>query len=327
MKLSIIIPVYNVENYIEDCLDSVYDGNLENFEVLCIDDRGDDKSIHLIKEYIRKKNIKNLTIIEHEENKGLSEARNTGINLAIGQYICFLDSDDMLNSKNLCKLLDEAIKNNLDIIEGRMKEVSETSINITTGMEELTRDSTEILDGDNYFSYMCKKSEYFPMACCRIYKLEYLKGKYKFEPNLKFEDEEFSPRVIIDSQRIKYLDLFFYIYRRRDNSITTNIVKDNKWVYSYFKIIDKLTQYAETIKDKKSYSFLKERIANFTLSLLKNPIEYGSSKENLGEIIEIVKCKKIYKIPANSKNILIKVQGYIMKYPKVFINLYKMKGR
>ena len=326
MKLSIIIPVYNVEKYIKDCLDSVYDGNLEDFEVLCIDDKGKDRSIDIIKAYIKEHEINNLTIIEHETNKGLSEARNTGINFAVGEYICFLDSDDMINTKNLNLLVDEAIAKNLDIIEGKLEEITETNIKISSGTDKSAIENTEIMDGDTYFASMYEKSEYFPMACCRIYKLEYIKQpQYKFVPNLQFEDEVFSPKVIINSNRIKYSNLSFYIYRRRDDSITTNISKSNKWVESYLKIIDILSNFSNKIVNKKSYIFLKNRIENLTLSILKNPIKYQSSKENLEQIVKLVKKDKLYKIPIKSKNILIKIQGYIMKYPNIFIILYKTR--
>ncbi len=323
MKLSIIVPVYNVEKYITECLDSIYDGNLNDFEVICVDDRGNDKSIEFIEKYTNEKEIKNLKIIKHDKNKGLSESRNTGINVASGKYICFLDSDDMIVAESLNKLVNEAIKDDLDIIEGNLKEIFETDINIETGANKIKRNSTEVLDGDTYFYSMCQNKEFIPMAWCKIYKLEYLKKQELFMPNLKFEDEEFSPRVIINAQKVKYYDIVFYIYRRRDNSITTNIIKSNDWVESYLIIIDKLTNFAETIKDKKSYECLKNRISNFALSLLKNPVAYGSSKENLEEIINIVKKNKIYKIPSKSKNIKIKIQGYIMKYPNIFIKLYK----
>lgn len=326
MKLSIIIPVYNVEKYIEDCLKSVYDGNLEDFEVICIDDKGKDESINIVKDYIKKNNISNLTIIEHEKNKGLSEARNTGINHALGKYVCFLDSDDMVNTNNLKLLVEEAIKEDLDIIEGKLEEISETNIKITSGTERNVIQSTNVMDGDTYFATMYEKSLYFPMAWCRIYKLEYIKNSdYRFVPNLQFEDEVFSPKVIINSNRIKYSNLPFYIYRRRDGSITTNIAKSNKWLESYLKIIDNLSDFSKKIINTKSYTFLKSRIENLALSILKNPIKYKSSKENLEEIINIVKKDKLYKIPQKSNNVLIRIQGYIMKYPKIFIILYKMR--
>ena len=119
MKLSIIIPVYNVEKYIIDCLDSIYqsEADLNQVEVLCIDDKGNDNSIKLIKEYVKSNKISNLTILYHQQNKGLSEARNTGISQATGKYICFLDSDDMIEMSKLEKMVDKAIAQDLDILE------------------------------------------------------------------------------------------------------------------------------------------------------------------------------------------------------------------
>lgn len=325
MKLSIIIPVYNVEKYITECLDSIYqsDADLSQIEVLCIDDRGTDNSIEIIKGYVADNHIENLTILYHDKNKGLSEARNTGINQANGKYICFLDSDDMIEMSNLEEMVDKAIEQDLDILEGNMKEISETSIVIHSGGGICERENTQVLNGDEYFAKCSNKEIYIPMAWSRIYKTEYLKGKFAFRPGLKFEDEEFSPRVIINADRVQYYDTAFYIYRRRDDSITTNMAKNNKWIESYLEIIESLSTFSELIKGKKSYGYLKDRIANLSLSILKNPIAYGASEENLAEIIKLIKEKKIYKIPQKSKDISIKIQGNLMKYPKLFIQIYK----
>lgn len=325
MNLSIIIPVYNVEKYIADCLDSIYksSANLNQVEVLCIDDKGNDNSIEIIKDYRKHNEITNLTILYHDKNKGLSEARNTGISQASGKYICFLDSDDMLEMSQLEEMVNKAIEQDLDILEGNMREVSETKVNIQSGVESISRTTTEVLTGDEYFYTSAKKGIYFPMACSRIYKTEYLKGKFTFRPGLKFEDEEFSPRAIISANRVQYYDRIFYIYRRRDDSITTNMTKNNNWVNSYLEIIGSLTEFSQTITNKESYELLKDRIANLTLSILKNPIAYGASNENLIEIIKLVKEKKLYKIPQKSKNKQIKFQGYFMQYPKIFIKIYK----
>ena len=327
MKVSIIIPVYNVENYIMDCLNSLYDGNLCDFEVICVDDRGKDKSISIIKKYVKENKITNLTIIKHDKNKGLSEARNTGIKIAKGEYIVFVDSDDMVNAKNLNDIIDYAKTNNLDVVEGEIEEIYETDLNIKSKESKKNRENTIILNGDEYFSECCKKAEYIPMVWCRAYKTDYIKGNYFFIPNLKFEDEEFSPRVIINAKKIQYLNKEIYIYRRRDDSITTAMIKDLNWIDHYIIIINNLLKYLETISNKISYFALNDRIANLTLSLLKNPIAYNATEENLNHIINIVKEKKLYKIPLKSKNILIKVQGFLMKYPRLFVRLYNMRVR
>lgn len=141
MELSIIIPVYNVKEYIKECLDSIYQSDVElnKVEVLCIDDKGNDNSIEIVKEYIEEHHIGNLKIITHSQNKGLSEARNTGMKQALGKYICFLDSDDMLVMSNLNSMLEQAIKFDLDILEGNFKEVIETETNICLGEKKVRK--------------------------------------------------------------------------------------------------------------------------------------------------------------------------------------------
>ena len=325
MRLSIIVPIYNVEQYIEECLDSIYNQDLINFEVLCIDDKGKDKSIQKVQEYIKKNNITNLQIIKHSTNKGLSEARNTGINNAKGKYVCFLDSDDKLEKGGIGQLLKVAEENNLDIVEGKVTEVFETKCNIELGTNNPDRKNSEIVNGDEYFSHTIKNNEYLTIACCRLFKRELLKNKVYFMSGIKFEDEEFSPRAVIPVNRIQYLNVPFYIYRRRDNSITTNMFMDDKWYTSYIKIINSLEIYSEQIKDKKSYIYLKNRIGQLALSILKNPIAYGASQEQIEKIVIEVKNKKIYRIPMKSKSIFIKIQGFFMMFPKLFIYLYGKK--
>lgn len=326
MKLSIIVPIYNVEEYILDCLNSLYDGNLKNFEIICVDDRGKDKSISIVKKFIKENKITNLTIIKHEKNKGLSEARNTGINIAKGKYISFVDSDDMINSTNLNNLVDYAILNDLDVAEGEIEEIYETDLDIKSKEKDTFRKTTPILNGDNYFSLCCKKSQYIPMVWCRIYKTKYLQNNYYFVPGLKFEDEEFSPRVIINAKKVQYLNTPIYIYRRRDNSITTNMFNDDSWYNTYMHIINNLEEFSTKIKNKKSYKYLKNRVAQIALSILKNPIAYGASEEQINNIIEKSKENKLYKRPLKCKNLFIKIQGLIMKYPKLFIKLYSYRG-
>ena len=327
MRLSIIVPVYNVEKYIEECLESIYKQNITDFEVICIDDKGKDNSILKIKEFVNKNNIKNLKIIEHLQNKGLSEARNTGIDNAEGKYICFLDSDDKLEIGGLEKLIEQAEKNDLDIVEGKIIEVFETKCNIELGTNITNRKTSPIMNGDEYFEKAIKNNEYLPIACCRIFKTDFLKNKIYFMPNIKFEDEEFSPRAIIKANRVQYLNVPFYIYRRRDNSITTNMFNDDKWYKSYMKIIESLEKFSDEIKDKKSYTCLINRIGQIALSILKNPIAYGANQEQINKIVKEVKSKKIYKIPLKSKNYFIKMQGLFMMYPKIFIKLYSKRGK
>lgn len=127
LKVSVIIPVYNVEEYIKPCINSLLEQNYNHLECLFINDRSTDKSQSIIDEFLEKYNGKIIfRTIFHKENKGLSAARNTGIMNAQGDYILFLDSDDMLLPNALENLIGVAKKFNLpDLVVGDIFSESE----------------------------------------------------------------------------------------------------------------------------------------------------------------------------------------------------------
>ena len=111
MKLSLIIPVYNVEKYLEECLDSVIMQIIVDMEIILIDDGSKDNSGKICDKYAEKYNF---IKVVHKKNEGVSVARNTGIKMAQGNYIFFLDSDDML-APNILKKIEEDVKSELDL--------------------------------------------------------------------------------------------------------------------------------------------------------------------------------------------------------------------
>lgn len=114
--VSIVVPVYNVESYIEECLQSVCSQTYENLEIICVDDVGNDRSMDVVRSFaVKDCRIK---IIEHDKNKGLAEARNTGLEHVSGDYVFFLDSDDWLVDDAIEKLLSSAMTNNADVVVG-----------------------------------------------------------------------------------------------------------------------------------------------------------------------------------------------------------------
>lgn len=115
-KISIIIPIYNVEKYIEECLQSVLMQDYDNLEIILIDDDSKDQSINICKNVLIASNHK-IKFIKHTKNCGLSVARNTGINSANGDYLIFIDSDDyLIGERAISKLLAKAIKTNADVV-------------------------------------------------------------------------------------------------------------------------------------------------------------------------------------------------------------------
>lgn len=120
--ISVIVPVYNSELYIERCIKSIVTQSYSNLEIILVDDGSKDNSLHICKEYCE---IDSRIIVLHQENKGVSAARNIGLNAATGQYITFVDSDDELYGDAIKKLLDNALLYNADISSGRKCTVNE----------------------------------------------------------------------------------------------------------------------------------------------------------------------------------------------------------
>ena len=121
--VSIVVPVYNVESYIEECLQSVCSQTYENLEIICVDDVGNDRSMDVVRSFaVKDCRIK---IIEHDKNKGLAEARNTGLEHVSGDYVFFLDSDDWLVDDAIEKLLSSAMTNNADVVVGQLSAFSD----------------------------------------------------------------------------------------------------------------------------------------------------------------------------------------------------------
>ena len=121
VKVSVVIPVYNVEGYLEECLDSVINQTLEDIEIICINDGSTDNSLEILEEYAKKDNrIK----ILNQENQGISATRNNGLKICKGKYICFLDSDDYLELNALMETYDISEKYSLDICSGKERSLS-----------------------------------------------------------------------------------------------------------------------------------------------------------------------------------------------------------
>ena len=113
IKTSVVIPVYNVEPYIDKCLNSVFGQNQQEIEIIIVDDGSTDGSMDLVREYMKEKH--NIKIIQ-QENRGLGAARNTGLKNAIGKYIYFLDSDDLISPDTLETCFQCAEKDNLQVV-------------------------------------------------------------------------------------------------------------------------------------------------------------------------------------------------------------------
>ena len=234
-KVTVIIPVYNVAAYIEDSLLSAFNQTYDNIEYLIIDDCGTDNSISIaediIKSHKRKDNIK---IIRHECNKGLSAARNTGIENAAGDYVYFMDSDDEITSDCIEKLCNAAAKQNSDIVFGNIRLVGADSIHIKN-LQEKTITGKEILKD-------FLKRKYNIAAVNKLYKKSFLDSNcIKFVQGILHEDFLFSFQCCKNADVINIMPEYTYLYKVRNNSISQSKVSlkrinDLSFIIDTFKL-------------------------------------------------------------------------------------------
>ncbi len=323
MEVSIIVPIYNVEKYIIECLDSVLKQGLKDFEILCIDDCGSDASIKKVEQYIRQNKMQDtIKIVKHEMNKGLSSARNTGIEWARGEYCYFLDGDDLLKPDALSAMYSIAQSDNLDILEGSFEEFYETDYNIKTGTKFNVM-STEVMAGTDFLAWGLKVKEYIPMACAKLYKTKLLKESSGFMPGLISEDEEFTPRIYLRASRVSRCNICSYLYRRRDGSITTSY-NNKKWIDSYIIIAKQLKKMLENQDiNRETEKYILQRRAQIILSLLKNIAAYNVETKISDYAIEKIKQEKLRLIPIFSPFFKEKVEGILFICPRFYMFLYR----
>ena len=122
IKISVIVPIYNVETYVKDCLESIINQPFKDIEIICIDDCSTDNSMVVVESFAKKDS--RIKILKHKENRGQSAARNTGMEIASGKYIAFIDSDDTIERDYFINLYEAAEKSGADVTECGYKMVS-----------------------------------------------------------------------------------------------------------------------------------------------------------------------------------------------------------
>lgn len=242
-KVSIIVPVYNVEKYIDKCLNSLVNQTLKEIEIIVVNDGSPDNSQKIIDKYVKKYPNKIKSYIK--KNGGQGSARNYGLKKANGEYIGYVDSDDFVNKRMYEKMYDIAVSKNADIV--------------------ITRDSKITEDGkisDNYFfdKIVDKKTNAFfgnMGVCNKIYKKELLlKNNLEFKENVWYEDVAFTIKAIISANKIDYcIDESLYYYLSREGSTMNNSnVKRNLEILEAF---DDILSYIKHNKKEEYFSIIE----------------------------------------------------------------------
>ncbi len=224
-KVSVIIPVYNVEKYIEKCLDSVCNQSLKDIEIICVNDGSRDKSMETVK---RKAKEDNRIVILEKENGGLSSARNAGLDIARGEYVLFLDSDDTLVLHALEYLYNKASKNGLDnIFFGATTVYENFKVKLANYRKyswyyERKGNYPEVLTGAEMLCALINNKEYRMSACLQMPRRQFLIEKgFRFYEDILHEDNLFTLQVLLAADRVMVDTGKLYNRLMRSGSIMT----------------------------------------------------------------------------------------------------------
>lgn len=298
-KLSIIVPVYSTEQYIHQCLDSLIKQTYKNIEIICVDDCSPDNSASIIKNMAEQDN--RIKYIKHSENKSQGGARNTGINIATGKYVTFVDSDDYLQDyKCYENAINKLEKYNADIsIFSYVKEYCKKQVKYPfskgiTGFHKI--------NNNNFTKVLCTPWN-------KIFKLDDIKKhNLLFPEKIKFEDEAFWYKYVAAVEPVAYIEnRYSYVYRIHSGSTMAN---NNQYIYDYLDITLDIIDYLKSINKNDYYQ-------TSLLNLLYTPAssdEIINLSEDKRKIIADKFNKCISYVSGNSNDINERVGARVYAY-------------
>lgn len=262
MKVSVIIPVYNVEPYVAECLESVQRQTLRDIEILCINDASTDGSFEIVRKLAAED--QRIQCYENSRNLGLASTRNCGLELARGQYVYFLDSDDMIRPETLAQLYRKAVEDELDAVVFSSRFIYESE----ELKEKFSKDRSGfghvypgILTGKELFMRWMETWEWMPSQPRYFYDRSFLENNWiRFPDGMLHEDESFAFDVLMKARRMRILDEAWFIRRFRKDSIMSS-VPTMKNVESCLEILQQAGEYPAEDEDlKKAVRFYMHKI-------------------------------------------------------------------
>jgi glycosyltransferase involved in cell wall biosynthesis len=228
-KVTVIVPICNVERYIKKCLVSIMNQSLSDIEILCVDDCSTDLSVEIVKSLeVRDPRIR---LVQHQSNLGAGGARNTGIRLATAPYIASVDSDDYVSSTMMENLYNAAVEGEHDIIVCGLSAVDEHG-NDTLDTYLPRRELIDLWQAPRNIFTLTNNS-----FCNKLWRKSlFLQNKIFFPNYLYYSDLATTPRVLLKARTIYFIDEAYYKYCRRSGSITST--NSAKHVLDYLRVFD-----------------------------------------------------------------------------------------
>lgn len=316
-KISVIVPIYNVEKYLKQCLDSVLNQSLKEIEIILVDDGSTDKSKEIISDYENKcPNVISIRL----QNKGVSVARNIGLKKATGKYVLYLDSDDFLEDECLDILYKTAEREKSNIIIFAHKEIYDTGISHKVSVINIEVDDKKVYSGIEVAD-MVLNCKFLGAAWNKLFNRECLiKNNFMFEPDRYVQDWYPIFIEISKADRISFINKPLYNYRIRENSITTK--KTIKSIEDYSHAASQIIEYSQKHKlDSQSILIFKAITFNTIINRYYN---YNLNIKNTNKMYSEIKRIVHYKHNLNNVEILkLKGLAFRTKLNILFWNIKK----
>ncbi|MCW3161018.1 glycosyltransferase family 2 protein [Chryseobacterium oryctis] len=302
-KVSIIVPVYNVENYLAKCLDSLVNQTYQNIEILVVNDGSKDNSEVIIQEYAQKYPEKIKAF--NKENGGLSDARNFGIDRTTGDFIGFVDSDDYVTPTMFEEMLNLAEKHEAKMVICNIQKVDQNE-NVTQKLTQIPNMPEKIILEKNFSVF----SDLSYFACNKLFKKELFNEK-RFKKGAHFEDIQLIPQLLLECEVVAQTQNFHYQYLERTDSITKthterglDILKAVEDVEVFFE----KSRYSNKRKELKNFQIF-EGVYSFLayLAFVKDEKTFYDMSNKLGLFVDKrnIKTKDILKYCRFDKNYLL----------------------
>lgn len=320
---SIIIPIYNIDSYLRECIESVLTQDFKNFEIILVNDGSTDKSLQICQEYqLKDSRVKLIDKV----NEGLAETRNKGIDISQGEYLIFLDGDDHLEKTGnmLSKIHYLLLNSKIDVLFFNLVGFN-LNPDFTYNIHSIR--NIKKIGATNNLDIIFRKRVYLASACNKIVKREVIfKNSLRFPKDMLSEDIKWCGDLLKYADNINFYPLNFYFYRQgREGSITFKTSKKN--------LMDIAWQIRDHYESSIEYSGNKEKYINefysfYYLSCIKQMCEHNEFSEK--EIISILAPYKSYLTFSLEKRvfffrIVVKIIGF--KFTIKFLRLFLLREK
>lgn len=291
-NVSIIVPVYNVEKYLDKCLDSLCNQTINNKEIIIINDASTDKSLDIIMKY--KEIYDDIVVINEKINGGQGRARNLAINIAKGDYIGFVDGDDFVEIDMFEKMYNEAVKKNLDIAICNFKLYFEKNNKI---VNNISLKNCQIINKNEAIKKFLTEKTIEGFSWNKLIKRKIFEG-IKYKEGVFYEDIPTILNLIINSNRIGFVNEYLYNYVQRSNSVTNSIKSKNLYHFILANI-----EVNKILELNNLYSIFIDEVKFYNLNILYQYDNYMVCKKHIVDEY-VKKIGSFYKVKRKGLSIV-----------------------